>query len=347
MATIAIGTAKGAWVLRSEDRRRWQVGPHLLHGWDVSAIGPAGDGSVLAATASGWFGPGLHRSRDLEVWEGVDGGPAYPEDGPQLERIWALDRGPDGRLYAGVAQAGVFASDDHGATWTPLTGFTEHPTRDEWQPGGGGLCAHTLLFADGGRMWVGASAVGVFRSDDGGATFEPRNDGIEGAVPGGTPGIGTCVHRIVGDPADPDTLWRQDHTGVYRTTDGAVTWQRIEQGLPGRFGFPLVRDAASGAVRSLSAASGTRNSAPGGRFAAWRSTDGGDSWHLAGTGWPEELTYDAVLRGAMAADGDGGVVLGTTAGQVWATDNAGDTWRRLPGTYPRISTVVVLPDDLG
>lgn len=341
MTTVAIGTAKGAWVLRSDDGVRWEASPNRFPGWEVTAFGPAGDGSWLAATGSGWFGPGLHRSADLEEWTPVEGGPAFAEDGPTLEQIWSLRQGPDGRLFAGVAQAGVFTSTDHGASWQPLAAFNDHPTRAEWMPGAGGMCAHTLLFDDR-RLWIGASAVGVFRSDDAGATVEPHNDGIEGAVPGGTPGIGYCVHRIVADPDDADTIWRQDHTGVYRTADGARSWERIEQGLPGRFGFPIVRDDASGNLFVVPLTADQDRTPVDGRFAAFRSTDGGDSWHRSGTGWPEEPTWSCVLRGAMATDGDGGIYLGTTSGQVWASDDAGDRWHRLPGTYPRIGTVEVL-----
>ena len=90
MTTVAIGTAKGAWVLRSDDRVRWEASPNRFPGWEVTAFGPAGDGSWLAATGSGWFGPGLHRSADLEEWVPVEGGPAFSEDGPTLEQIWSL-----------------------------------------------------------------------------------------------------------------------------------------------------------------------------------------------------------------------------------------------------------------
>lgn len=79
-----------------------------------------------------------------------------------------------------------------------------------------------------------------------------------------------------------------------------------------------------------------------GRFAAWRSLDGGDSWSVAGKGWPDEPTYTSVLRGAIATDGDGGVYLGSTGGELWATADAGDTWQRLPGRYPRIATVALV-----
>ena len=341
MTTLAVGTAKGGWLLRSDDRSGWTVEGPMFPGWEVTAFGRAADGTHLAATGSGWFGPGIHRSEDLVTWTQVEKGPDYGDSGPALQQIWTFTTGPDSRIWCGVAEAGVFTSDDHGMTWQPLEAFNGHPTRHAWEPGAGGMCAHRILL-DGQRMWVGASAVGVFRSDDGGATIDPVNEGIAGAVPGGPPGIGFCVHGLVADPDQPERIWRQDHTGVYRTEDGGGSWQRIEEGLPAAFGFPIVRDAASGALFVVPLTADQNRTQVDGRFAAWRSTDGGDSWHRSGTGWPEDPSWTSVLRGAMTTDGDGGVYLGTTAGQVWATADAGDTWQRLPGTYPRIAAVAVL-----
>ncbi|MDP9406168.1 MAG: exo-alpha-sialidase [Actinomycetota bacterium] len=342
MTTLAVGTDKGGWLLRSDDRHSWQVDGPFFSGWGVTAFGRAADGAYLAATNSGWFGPGVHRSRDLDTWEQVADGPAFGDSGPRLEQIWTFTTAPDGRLYCGVAEAGVFVSDDHGGTWQPVTAFNAHATRPAWQPGGGGLCAHRVLL-DGDRMWVAASAVGVFRSDDAGATFVPRNAGVQVAAPdGGDTGVGYCVHALTTDPANPDVIWRQDHRGVYRTADGGDSWERIERGLPAAFGFPIVRDNASGALFVVPLAADENRVPVDGRFAAWRSLDGGDSWSLAGTGWPDEPSYASVLRGAVATDGDGGVYLGSTGGELWATADAGDTWQRLPGRYPRIATVAVI-----
>lgn len=340
MTTLAVGTDKGSFLLHSDDRVDWQLDGPYFPGWQVTAFGRAADGTHLAGVGSGWFGPAVHRSADLVTWEQVEEGPAFADGGPKLEQIWTFTTGPDGRIWCGVAEAGLFTSDDHGVTWQPVAAFNEHPTRHAWQPGAGGMCLHRVLL-DGQRMWVAASAIGVFRSDDGGASFVPKNEGIDGAVPDGPPGIGFCVHGVVADPDDPGTIWRQDHMGVYRTTDAAESWQRIETGLPGNFGFPVARDAASGAL-FLAPLVGAENRTPAdGRFAAWRSTDGGESWHQSGKGWPDEPVYDSVLRGAMASDGDGGVYLGSTGGVVWATADGGESWQSLPGRFPRIHAVAV------
>lgn len=341
MATLGVGTAKGAFVLRPKGSG-WEVEGPLFKGWEGTAFGRAEDGTFLAGVGSGWFGPAIHRSADLETWEQVADGPAWPEGSDRkLNKIWFFHR--DGSsIWCGVDDAGVFRSDDHGVTWQPVDGLNEHPTRANWQPGGGGLCAHHMLSA-GERLWVGISAVGVMRSDDGGATFTRHDTGIRSlAGPEDEPFDGACVHGLVGDRANPDLIWRQDHAGVFRTENGGTSWEAIETGLPGVFGFPIGRDAASGALFVVPLEADVNRLPVDGRFAAYRSTDGGESWHVAGSGWPEERTFTSVLRRALCTDGDGGVFLGTTSGSVWTSDDAGDTWRELPARFPRITTVAVL-----
>ncbi len=341
--TLGIGTVKGAWLARSVGSRDWDLTGPILKGWQVNTFGLAGDGSFLLSTGSTWYGAALHRSRDLDQWEQIVGGPAY---GPDLERslqqIWTVTATGDA-LFAGVADAGLFRSDDAGATWQPVEGFNDHPTRPGWQPGLGGLAAHRILVdpSDGARMWVAVSAVGVFYSGDGGDSWELRNKGVpKAAASDDYDQIGYCVHCLAHDPADADTIWRQDHAGVFRTRDGGISWERIENGLPAAFGFPVGRDAASGRLFVVPLESDEFRLPMGGEFAVYASDDGGDSWFRAG-GWSRP-GFDGVLRDAMAVDGAGGVYVGTTAGRVAYTRDAGDSWHELGTTFPRILTVHVL-----
>src|SRR5690242_21159399 len=48
------------------------------------------------------------------------------------------------------------------------TGLESHPTREDWNPGNGGLCLHTIVpdYANPDRMWIGISAVGCMRTDE-------------------------------------------------------------------------------------------------------------------------------------------------------------------------------------
>ncbi len=340
--TIAIGTDKGAWFYDTDTDT---LSDPVLPGWRVTAFTEAADGSYLLAVGSNWFGASLYRSDDLTDWEPLLGAPAWPEGGDRkLNQIWTFARSGD-TIYAGVDEAGLFRSDDNGATWQSVDGINEHPTRPGWYPGFGGLALHRILIdpRTPDRLWVGISAVGVFRSDDGGLTWTSKNEGVAKTAPSKDfDDIGFCVHGLALDPDDPNRIYRQDHQGVYRTFDGGERWERAETGLPGTFGFPMVMDASTKALFVVPLESDERRLPPGGRFAGYRSTDGGDTWSVSGTGFPEAPTYTQVLRGAMAGDNAGGVHFGTTSGRFWATADAGESWHEAPWTLPRILSVTVL-----
>ena len=338
MRSIAIGTVKGGYLL--DDSGCVQSGPHFP-GWKVSAWGTTADGATLAALASNWFGTSIQRSRDLVDWEQLPDGPSYDDDRP-LNQIWTLHLTDGGTILAGVDEAGLFRSDDGGESWRPVPGLNDRPGRGRWMPGLGGLCAHHVV-TTGDRWWVGISAVGVFRSDDGGASFVGVDDGVTPATEATEEtDAGMCVHSLAIDPDRPDAVWRQDHSGVYRTTDAGTSWERIEHGLPARFGFPIRRDAGSGRLFVVPLESDANRVSAEGRFRVYRSDDDGDSWAISGTGWHDHPSFDTVLRNAMAGDDEGTMVLGTTGGNVWSTRDAGDTWVQADLQLPRILSVSIV-----
>lgn len=342
MQRLTIGTEKGAYVLTRNDE--WSVTGPLFPGWRVGAFGTAPDGTYLAGLGSNWFGASVHRSSDLAEWTQVEAGPAYgPDSGRKLTQVWTFHTA-GARVYAGVDEAGLFVSEDQGLTWEPVPALNDHASRPQWFPGFGGLCAHHVLSADD-RLWVGISAVGVFRSDDGGATFSRCDEGVTPTVSpaeDGTGANGWCVHGLVADPLEPDRIWRQDHTGVYRTNDGGDHWERIEAGLPAGFGFPIARDHFSRSLFVVPLTADENRVPVAGRFAAYRSIDDGNTWSVAGTGWPRAEQFTGVLRNALTTDQHGGIAMGTTGGRVYVSDDVGDTWSVLPFSFPRILTVAAI-----
>ncbi len=174
---LIVGTEKGAFLIRSDAARiGWKVEGPSFKGWKVTAATRDARGRYFLGVTSGVYGATVQTSDDLAKWRQLAGGPSYPEGGRRkLNQIWRL-HAHAGALFAAVDEAGLFRSDDGGDTWQPLESLNEHPTRDAWFPGGGGLCAHAILSdrQNPRRMWCGISAVGVFRTDDGGRTWHPR-----------------------------------------------------------------------------------------------------------------------------------------------------------------------------
>ena len=127
----------------------------------------------------------------------------------------------------------VMESDERRATWRTMNGLNLHASRKKWQPGGGGLILHTIVPDDGeGRMYVGVSAAGVFKSDDRGATWQPANAGVKSDfLPEPEAEVGACPHKLAVSATDPRRLWQQNHVGVFRSDDRARQWKNVSLSL--------------------------------------------------------------------------------------------------------------------
>ncbi len=348
--TAMLGTAKGGFLARSNPgRSAWTIDEPLFKGWKVTASARDDKGRYFVATASDVYGPALHVSDDLTQWKQIEKGPAWPKDlDRKLTQIWTLHLGP-GRYYAGVDEAGLFASDDGGESWLPIEALNEHATRSAWAPGAGGLCAHALLVdpKNTDRVWCGISAVGVFRTEDGGRSWHPKNQGIPQVLEDKLhKDVGYCVHGLVADPDDANTIYRREHNGMFRSRDGGDNWERIENGLPNWFGFPIAMDRRTRTIFVHPMESDEYRMPADGKFRMYRSRDGGDSWEPLTDGLPQQGAYMGVLRSALDCDqlDPCGVYVGTTAGTVYVSNNGGDSWTQLPCTLPRVLSVTVFHD---
>ena len=177
---VLVGTKRGLFLLTSRDRETWEVETtalkgtsHFLRG-SRSAQRPA----AVRSRKRRLFGSFLRYSDDFgQTWHDQEDGIRFPEEGQQkLENIWTIVPGrPNeaGTVYAGIDPASLWVSTDGGVHWEINAGLANHPTRDQWQPGAGGLCLHTIVAdpSNASRMWVGISAVGCMRTDDGGQSW--------------------------------------------------------------------------------------------------------------------------------------------------------------------------------
>jgi photosystem II stability/assembly factor-like uncharacterized protein len=145
---------------------------------------------------------------------------------------------------------------------------------------------------------------------------------------------------MVQDPEHPDRLYQQNHLGVFRSADAGDSWERCENGLPARFGFPIAmhpRDHST--LYLIPQESDQVRMFPDGQLTVYSSTDAGDSWHAIGP--TDAGNFAGVLRDGMTVDSldPAGIYFGTSSGQLFGTANEGKTWKQLPGQYPRILNV--------
>jgi hypothetical protein len=247
-----VGTRKGLFLLwGDDDRRGWRVDGPLLDGWGVyHATVDARDGMFYAAVNHVVYGPAVQRSADGgKTWERSKkiGLPAW--SGLTVSAVWHVEAGlprQPGTLYLGADPGVLFRSDDAGETWEPNRGILEHPTRERWFPGAGGLCCDSIQLDPGDpqRMYVCIASAGTLRSEDGGHTWSPVNKNVAaGYFPDPYPEIGQCVHKLLLHPVRPERLWQQNHFGVYRSDNRGDSWERLDgNGLPASFGFPIMID---------------------------------------------------------------------------------------------------------
>jgi photosystem II stability/assembly factor-like uncharacterized protein len=379
---VLVGTKKGAFVLTSDgDRKNWKVaGPHFA-GWEVYHLkgSPADPNRIYASQTSDWSGQVIQRSQDGgETWDTPGGGITMEGGMPkgesnkfvydasaapltthqfydgtqhpwQFKRVWHLEPSltdPD-TVYAGVEDAALFRSTDGAHTWHELAGLRGHGTGPKWQPGAGGLCLHTILLdpTNPKRMFIAISAAGAFRTDDGGRTWKPINQGLRSQyIPDPKAEIGHCVHRIALHPARPSTLFMQKHWDVMRTDNAGELWHEISGNLPTDFGFVVdVHAHEPETVYVIPIKSDSEHYVHEGKLRVYRSRTGGNEWEALTNGLPQENCFVNVLRDAMAVDSldKCGIYFGTTGGQVYASADAGDTWKPIVRDLPAVLSVEV------
>jgi photosystem II stability/assembly factor-like uncharacterized protein len=250
-------------------------------------------------------------------------------------------------VYAGIEDAALFHSGDGGRSWQELLGLRSHKTGPEWQPGAGGMCLHTIVLdpATTGRMFAAISAAGVFRSDDAGETWRPANRGLHSeGIPDQDAEVGHCVHRIAMHPSRPDVLFMQKHWDVMRSDDAGESWHEISGDLPTDFGFAIgVHSHQPDTVYVVPIKSDSEHFPLDGKLRVYRSRVGGNEWEALTDGLPQRDCYVNVLRDAMAVDtlDSCGVYFGTTGGQVYASNDAGDSWAPVVRDLPAVLSVEV------
>jgi len=365
--TLLVGTKKGAFFLHTDaDRSAWSLdGPHFLGHFVYHVVLDPRDGRTLvAATKTGHLGPTIHRSTDFgRTWQEAPAPPAFPkapegETGRVVDHsFWlqpATAREP-GVWYAGTSPPCLFRSEDGGETWTGVAGWNDHPMWGTWtQDGADGTPDGSILHSinvdprDSTHLYIGISGGGIFESPDAGATWKPLNRGCAADFdPNPDPEYGHDPHCVRLHPQAPDILWQQNHCGIYRLERPGDVWERVGDNMPrevGDIGFPVElhpRDPDTAWVFPMDGTDVWPRTSPNGHPAVYRTRDAGKSWERRDAGLPREHAFMTVLRQSMTTDaGDPvGVYFGTTTGQIWASSDEGDSWRRIADNLPHVYCV--------
>jgi BNR/Asp-box repeat len=225
---VLCGTTKGAFLVGSDaSRERWEVAGPYFPGQAVYAMAlEPRRRRLLAATHSAHWGAVVSLSDDLgRTFTNPERAPIrFPEgSGASLAQIWQLVVDAE-VIHAGVEPAALFTSRDGGETWSLNQALWDHPQRPQWQPGGGGLCLHTIV-PRGDRLLVAISTAGVYRSDDGGATWRQLENGLPIDDP-------YMIAGLAIDPHDPDYLVVGYQDGrLFASDDAGERWLPLDAQL--------------------------------------------------------------------------------------------------------------------
>jgi photosystem II stability/assembly factor-like uncharacterized protein len=364
---LLVATRKGLFLLRSNAARKdWRIdGPHFLGSIFHHAVLDPRDGrTILAAGSTGHLGPTVFRSEDGgRTWKEASRPPQFRKDDAHKRSVahtfWLTPghASEPGTWYAGASPPGLFRSRDGGVTWDPVSGWNDHPKQWEWTGSGqdgtpDGSKLHSVLVdpRDPRRLMLGVSSGGVFMSDDAGASWTPRNEGVAADfLPTKDPEFGHDPHCLVQHPLVPDRVYQQNHCGLYRLDLPATRWERIGRNMPkdvGDVGFPVVvhpRDAETLWVVPMDGTTVWPRTSVGGKPAVYRSSDGGATWRRLDGGMPRSQAWWTVKRQAFANDDleSVGLYFGTTSGEIWMGRDGGARWECLVRHLPHVYAVSV------
>ena len=362
---VLAATRKGLFTLARTGAKSapWEIEKIDFLADNVSIVLPdPRSGHIYAALDHGHFGVKMHRANAIGAEFTEMPTPVYPpkpDDAPDKDmwekpipwttiRVWGLETGgpkEPGVLWCGTIPGALFRSSDHGATWEIVDSLWRHPKRLEWMGGGADLPGIHSICVDprnSKTVRVGVSTGGVWVTRDGGKSWNNEGTGMwQDHAPEEhkfNPN-GQDAHRLVQCAAKPDRLWIQHHNGIFVSSDGAKTWVECKKVKPSSFGFAVgVHPKDPDTAWFVPGIKDERRIPVDGKFVVTRTSDGGKTFKTLRKGLPKAPSYDLVYRHGLdvSASGDD-IVVGSTTGGLWASDDQGDSWSaanvRLPPVY--------------
>lgn len=265
-------------------------------------------------------------------WVSIGPAPITSGGTPFSGRVPALAADPTNPnvVYLGGANGGVWKSTDRGNSWTPMADESTLPTLvigsiavNPNNPG--------IVYAGTGEPNGGSSRIGrgLFKTINGGASWTLVGDGDPFPVGG------TLAYRVLVQP--DNSVWVAANVGLFRSSDGGVTWKRFKSGagIPPQvqvWDLAMSRDGQ----RMLAVLQGR---------GVYRSTDFGSTWARVGSGLPADLNAAWNRRSRIAVSRSNGSVAyllidpydatNTSPSTLYVTTDGGTSWR-LVSSQPNV-----------
>ena len=314
----------------------WPVAQRSLPDLHVSALVLDEASGRLFAGAHGEGGVLISDDGRGSNWRRVSSG----IDRPNIYSLAARREGAALTLFAGAEPASLYRSDDLGESWQELAALRGVPGTDKWtfpppphiahvkcitphptRPATIYACVEQgalLKTEDDGRSWVELD--GYVQADD--LTYHD-------------------THRIEIHPQFPDVAYLTTGLGINRSDDGGRTWRALTR-RGDRLGYPdfiALDPAAPDTVLMAGAAKPPQNWARDrtANPAVLKSTDGGRTWREPRTGLPTPIIGSIEAMAQHRWPGGTTLSFATGTGEVYASEDAGESWTRIADGLPAVS----------
>lgn len=332
---LLVATLKGIRSFERASGGAWRASGAALEDLHISCI--------LHEPKSGRIFAGAHWDGGLFVSE--DGGASFVPamNGIVRKHIYTLAvqrRGDQVVLFAGSEPSALYRSDDLGRTWRELPGIWAVPDTAEWKFPPPPHVAHVKNVAwhpgNPRKLYVCIEQGALLVSTDDGATWtenrayaDPSQDMFR-----------HDNHRVLFQ-TDPRCYFMCGGEGVHYTADDGASWRQLLS-RHDRIGYPdamFVDPRNDQAVYVAGPRSGPGLWAKAGTSDAtfMRSLDGGRSWEEKRAGLPANLVGNIEAMGLHHVGQNISIYAGTATGEVYETDDAGESWRLLASALPAVA----------
>ena len=269
---------------------------------------------------------GILAAGDTGVFRSRDGGASWSRVGAagDLPTVWSLAVDPSDpqTVFAGTRPAAIYRSRDGGASWKRL----DVAVATECSIGTPFV---TRVLADRDRtVWAGVEIDGVFRSEDGGDTWTKVVNGLSDLD----------VHDMALAPSNPPRVYTSTNSELFWSDDRGQTWTAI--GVKTRWPLPYARGIAVKPDEPDVLFAGCGQTTTGETGGVLRSNDGGQSWRSL----PLPSRPNATMWGLATHPADAArIVAFSLFGEVYVSEDAGESWRKIAREFGEIRAAAWLP----
>ena len=281
---------------------------------------------------------------DSGLWFSADGGASWREAGPSIDepRVLsiAVSRSHDcagvSVVYAGTEPSNLYRSEDGGLSWEPLPALREVPSASSWSFPPRPWTHHVRTIAlhptDPDSLAVGIELGGVIRSRDGGKTWIDHN-----------PQAHSDAHQLLTHPLAPERLYEAAGQGIARSDDRGDTWERLAQGLDRHYAWAEAIDPADPDLWYVSVSRGPAAAHGNGDGQARLLRSRGNGWEAVDS-WGDSAELRRMPYALVTLpDQPGRLLAGLRGGTLLITDDAAESWARLPVRLPGLIDLAAAP----